>query len=81
QQDVNHLLDDIYDHLHFSDLKEFSDTFDPEADSSQYTDDGAAAHALIQEIKDHRVLEQHHWFSLFNTRQREEALLLFDVLI
>ncbi|XP_069959317.1 hemocyanin B chain-like [Cherax quadricarinatus] len=81
QQDVNHLLDDIYDHLHFSDLKDFSDTFDPEADSSQYTDDGAAAHALIQEIKDHRVLEQHHWFSLFNTRQREEALLLFDVLI
>nr|XP_053627537.1 hemocyanin B chain-like [Cherax quadricarinatus] len=81
QQDVNHLLDDIYDHLHFSDLKDFSDTFDPEADSSQYTDDGAAAHALIQEIKDHRVLEQHHWFSLFNTRQREEALLLFDVLM
>ncbi|MBD4894981.1 hypothetical protein GUF81_04575, partial [Xanthomonas citri pv. citri] len=32
-------------------------------------------------IADHRVLEKHHWFSLFNTRQREEALLLFDVLI
>ncbi|KAG7158031.1 Hemocyanin B chain-like 2, partial [Homarus americanus] len=81
QQDVNHLLDRIYDHLHYSDLKQISDTFSPEADTSMYTDGGAAAHHLMEELNDHRLLEQHHWFSLFNPRQREEALMLFDVLM
>ncbi|MBD5074774.1 hypothetical protein GUF45_24725, partial [Xanthomonas citri pv. citri] len=53
----------------------------PVADKSIYTDGGVAAQHLVDEIADHWVLEKHHWFSLFNTRQREEALLLFDVLI
>nr|XP_045583379.1 hemocyanin B chain-like [Procambarus clarkii] len=81
QQDVNHLLEHVYDHLHYKDLKDLAGTFSPEADTSLYTDDGAAVHALLEELKDGRLLEQHHWFSLFNTRQREEALLLFEVLI
>jgi len=55
--------------------------FDPVADHSIYSDDGHAAEVLVQELKDHRLEEQHHWFSLFNPRQREEALMLFDVLM
>nr|XP_045583384.1 hemocyanin B chain-like [Procambarus clarkii] len=81
QQDVNHLLDYIYDHLHYADLKTIAGTFSPEADTSLYTDAGAAAHVLMEELRDGRLLEQRHWFSLFNTRQREEALMLFEVLI
>nr|ACV33306.1 hemocyanin [Nebalia kensleyi] len=65
----------------FTDLKSAAASFDPTADKSQYSDGGAAAAHLMEEINDHRVLEQHHWFSLFNTRQREEALMLFDVLM
>ncbi|KAK7080671.1 hypothetical protein SK128_004649 [Halocaridina rubra] len=81
QHHVNSLLWKIYDHLHDAELKEMADTFDPEADTSIYSDGGDAVHHLLQEDKDHRLLEQHHWFSLFNPRQREEALMLFDVLI
>merc|ERR1719193_2058317 len=79
QQDVNHLLWKIYDHLQFDDLKGFASSFNPESDSSMYKDGGEAAHRLVEEDKAHRLLEQHHWFSLFNTRQREEALMLFEV--
>ncbi|XP_068211328.1 hemocyanin B chain-like [Palaemon carinicauda] len=79
QQDVNHLLWNVYDHHHFDDLKGYAASFDPVADKSQYKDGGEAAEHLVQEYKDHRLLEQHHWFSLFNERQREEALMLFDV--
>ncbi|XP_068211329.1 hemocyanin B chain-like [Palaemon carinicauda] len=79
QQDVNHLLWKVYDHHHFDDLKGYAAAFDPVADKSQYKDGGEAAERLVQEYKDHRLLEQHHWFSLFNERQREEALMLFDV--
>ena len=81
QQAINRLVYRSTEPLAFDDLAELASTFDPLADTSIYTDGGKAAKALVQEIKDGRVLEQHHWFSLFNTRQREEALLLFDVLI
>ncbi|XP_064091949.1 hemocyanin B chain-like [Macrobrachium nipponense] len=81
QKDVNHLLWKVYDHLHFDDLKGYAESFDPEADTSMYKDGGEAVHHLVKELKDHRLLEQHHWFSLFNERQREEALMLFDVLM
>nr|P83180.1 RecName: Full=Hemocyanin B chain [Astacus leptodactylus] len=70
QQVVNHLLEHIYDHTHFTDLKNIAGTFSPEAATSIYTDD-------MEELRDGRLLEQHHWFSLFNTRQR----MLFEVLI
>ena len=59
--------------------REVADTFEPLADTSLYKDEGKAVQKLIDEIEDHRVLEQHHWFSLFNPRHREEALMLFDV--
>ncbi|KAG7157360.1 hemocyanin C chain-like [Homarus americanus] len=80
QHDVNFLLFKVYEVLRDEHLKHLAETFDPEASSSHYTDDGHAAHALMKELKDGRLLEQKHWFSLFNTRQREEALLLYEVL-
>jgi len=81
QQDVNKLLWKVYEHLKYEDLKSVAASFDPEADVSMYTDGGEAVHQLAKELKDHRLLEQHHWFSLFNERHREEALMLFDVLM
>ena len=78
QHDINSLLSHVTEHL-TGEYKEIADSFDPAADTSHYKDDGAAVKHLLEEIKDHRVLEQHHWFSLFNTRQREEALMLFEV--
>nr|XP_053640580.1 hemocyanin subunit-like [Cherax quadricarinatus] len=80
QHDVNYLLFKVYEVLRDDNLKNLAKTFDPEADTSHYSDDGAAVHILAKELKDHRLLEQKHWFSLFNTRQREEALMLYDVL-
>ena len=81
QQTVNRLLYRVTEHLRFDDLKGYAVNFDPLADTSIYKDDGAAAKLLVKELNDHRLLEQHHWFSLFNTRQREEALMLFNVLM
>jgi len=81
QQTLNHLLFKLTEPLSFEDLATIAKEFDPVADSSMYKDEGAAAAHLMQELKDHRLTEQHHWFSLFNTRQREEALMLFSVLM
>merc|ERR1712002_1146952 len=80
QQMLNQLLYKVTEPLRFEKLKGFAATFDPLADLSIYEDGGEAAKALMQELNDHRLLERHHWFSLFNTRQREEALMLFKVL-
>ncbi|KAK8731632.1 hypothetical protein OTU49_007399, partial [Cherax quadricarinatus] len=80
QHDINFLLFKVYEVLRDEKLKHAAETFDPEADISHYNDGGAAVHKLVKELKDGRLLEQKHWFSLFNTRQREEALLLYDVL-
>ncbi|XP_018024726.1 hemocyanin isoform X1 [Hyalella azteca] len=79
QQDINRLLYKVDDILQFAELKEVADNFDPEADLSSYSDGGEAVKHLLTELRDHRLLKKHHWFSLFNKRQREEALILFDV--
>merc|ERR1712198_786670 len=79
QHNVNELLNRIYDPIHCEELKNLVESFDPEAETSQYTDDGAAVHKLMLEMNDHRLLEKEHWFSLFNPRHRQEALMLFDV--
>ncbi|KAK8731610.1 hypothetical protein OTU49_007386 [Cherax quadricarinatus] len=79
QHDVNYLLYKVYENIRDEKLKSIGVTFDPEADTSHYTDNGEAVHKLVKELKDNRLLQQKHWFSLFNTRQREEALLLYDV--
>merc|ERR1711962_339789 len=81
QQTVNRLLYKIAEPLKFEELSVLAETFDPLGADTYYTDDGAAAKLLMGELADNRLLEQHHWFSLFNDRQREEALMLFDVLM
>ncbi|KAK4289863.1 hypothetical protein Pmani_037199 [Petrolisthes manimaculis] len=81
QQDINHLLEKIYDRLRHPELVEAASTFDPEGDLTLYTDGGEAVRRLMSEVHQQRLLQKHHWFSLFQERQREEALMLFDVLI
>ncbi|KAB7504399.1 Allergen Cr-PI [Armadillidium nasatum] len=65
----------------FAGLKDAAKNFNPLADLSHYTDGGEAIKRLLHEVEDHRVLEKHHYFSLFNDRHREEALMLFNALI
>ncbi|KAK7028968.1 hypothetical protein SK128_013874 [Halocaridina rubra] len=81
QEQVNKLLWKIYDNIKYPELKGYADSFNPVADTSMYSDGGKAVRRLDMEYKDHRLLEQHHWFSLFNARQRNESLMLFDVLM
>nr|WMS58701.1 hemocyanin [Rimicaris kairei] len=81
QRNVNYLLWKVYDHHHCPILKGIAESFDPVADTSMYKDGGDAIRVLEKEYKDQRLLERHHWFSLFNTRQRTEALMLFNVLM
>nr|CCF55385.1 hemocyanin alpha subunit 2 [Caridina multidentata] len=81
QEEVNGLLWKVYDRLYNPELKSMAESFNPVADTSIYSDGGKAAQVLTRELNDNRLLEQHHWFSLFNPRQREEALMLFDVLM
>ena len=83
QQDINRLLYKVTEPIRdkFTHLKDKATNFNPTADFSIYKDDGEAAKKLHKELEDHHLLEKHHWFSLFNTRQREEALMFFDVLM
>nr|WMS58705.1 hemocyanin [Alvinocaris sp.] len=81
QHDVNYLLWKVTEVLRDEKLKGLSETYNPKADNSHYSDNGAAVNKLMAELEAHRVLEQKHWFSLFNPRHREEALMLFDVLM
>ncbi|MPC39283.1 Hemocyanin C chain [Portunus trituberculatus] len=76
QHDVNSVLWKVYEDIRDSHLMEVSQSFDPL--SGHYDDDGVSAKRLMKELNDHRLLEQKHWFSLFNTRQRQEALMLYD---
>merc|ERR1719341_251388 len=79
QQDVNAFLHKSTGALRKKMLAPLDQDFSPTADQSMYTDDGKAAQKLVQEVNDGRTLEQKHFFSLFNPRHREEALMLFEV--
>ncbi|KAK8732341.1 hypothetical protein OTU49_007034, partial [Cherax quadricarinatus] len=81
QQDINHLLYKITSPIKssFNDLKEMSETWNPREHMDLCSDGGAAVEWLMGELENHRLLKQHHWFSLFNDRQRTEALWLFEV--
>lgn len=83
QYDLNGLLYRVLEPIRtrYTDLKEYSLTFDPSKDPSIYKDGGAMTKQLMDEIKDGRVLEQRIWFSLFNTAHREQALMLFEILM
>merc|ERR550519_1397839 len=79
QQDVNAFLTKITGNLRTKLMAPLIEDFSPTADLSMYTDGGEAAERLLQEVNDGRTLEQKHFFSLFNTRHRQEALMLFGV--
>jgi len=81
QQDVNTFLWKITGPLRTRFMAPLVDDYSPTADSSQYKDEGKAAQRLVQEVNDGRTLKQKNYFSLFNPRHREEALMLFDVFI
>ncbi|KAK4289520.1 hypothetical protein Pmani_037512 [Petrolisthes manimaculis] len=80
QHDVNYMLWKVNEEMRDPTMKGLEETFEPEGASAHYDDGGASIHKLMQELEQHRLLEQKHWFSLFNTRQRHEALMLYDVL-
>ncbi|KAB7497343.1 Hemocyanin B chain [Armadillidium nasatum] len=83
EQDVLRLLYKVTEQIRerFTDLKDAATNYNPSADLSHYLDNGIAVRRLLREIEDNRVLEQKHYFSLFNDRHREEALMLFEVLM
>merc|ERR1719370_2547957 len=81
QQDVNAFLTKTSGKLRKSLLDPLIEDFSPTADSSMYNDDGKAAQKLVQEVNDGRTLKQKNFFSLFNTKHREDALMLFEVFI
>merc|ERR550519_2676932 len=79
QQDVNAFLTKITGNLRTKLMAPLIEDFSPTADLSMYSDGGEAAERLLQEVNDGRTLEQKHFFSLFNSRHRQEALMLFGV--
>ncbi|KAG7171543.1 Pseudohemocyanin-2-like 2 [Homarus americanus] len=81
QHDINFLLHKLYEPLHEANLKALEDSFDPLAHTANMPDGGVAVNKLMQEVKTQHLEERHHWFSVFNATQREEALLLVKVLL
>ncbi|XP_053638076.2 pseudohemocyanin-1 [Cherax quadricarinatus] len=81
QHDISSLLYKVYEPLHDANLKTLADTFDPEANASNFPDGGVAVRKLLKELKDHKLEEKQHFFSVFNDTQREQALLLTNVLL
>merc|ERR1711970_564147 len=82
QKDINGLLWKPFEKLRMARMgNAYDEGFSPIADVSMYSDDGAAAKHLEQDHQDGRLHPQKKYFSLFNPRHREEALMLFDVLM
>lgn len=81
QQDINRLLNKIYDDLVYSELTAIAENFEANLDFAVYKDNGVAVQRLLRELHDHRLLGHHQVFSLFNSRHREEALMLFEVFL
>merc|ERR1711942_145495 len=82
QQDINALLWKNHEALRKDRMGNAPDDgFSPIADLGMYSDGGEAAQNLEQEHQDGRLLKQKNYFSLFNPRHREEALMLFEVLM
>ena len=81
QQAVNQLLYKITEPIphKFENLYKIAHEYKPKEHEGDFKDGGKAMMALMHELDDHRLLQQHHWFSLFNPRHREEALMLFEV--
>ena len=81
QQTINQLLFKVTEPIRsrFSELADASATWNPK--DSNCHDGGASINALLQEIEDDRVLGKKKIFSLFNDRQRAEAIMLIEVLL
>ena len=81
QQDVNAFLTKVYGKLRTKLMAPLIEDFSPIADPSMYTDDGKAVERLLYEVNYNRTLEQKKYFSLFNPKHREDAIMLFEVLM
>ncbi|XP_071532770.1 pseudohemocyanin-1-like [Panulirus ornatus] len=79
QRDINYLLYKVFEPLRDERLKALADTFDPEADVSRYADGGAAVHKLMGELRAERLQKKGRVVTALTTRDREEALMLFEV--
>nr|CCF55382.1 hemocyanin beta subunit 1 [Atyopsis moluccensis] len=80
QQTINRLLLRINDPIRssYTDLKEAANTWNPRDHIDHCKDGGVAVTKIMDELEEERLFPRHHWFSLFNERQREEALMLID---
>lgn len=83
QQQINRLLFRVTEPIRpeFKDLYDAQEHFEPDKHLPSCLDGAKAVMKLLQEIRDHHVLEQKHYFSLFNNEHRSQALLLVDILL
>ncbi|XP_045606902.2 pseudohemocyanin-2-like [Procambarus clarkii] len=81
QHDINFLLYKVYEPLHDAKLKNLVESFNPETEASNFPDGGVAVLKLLKELKDHHLEEKEHFFSVFNCTQREQAMMLANVLM
>lgn len=83
QQTINGLLYKVSEPINskYADLKAAAASWNPSDNTDGCSDGGAAVKTLMTELEDNRLLERNRIFSLFNERQREEALMLTRVLL
>ncbi|XP_045606903.2 pseudohemocyanin-2-like [Procambarus clarkii] len=81
QHDINFLFYKVYEPLHDTKLKDLADNFNPEAKASNFPDGGIAIQKLLKELKDHHLEERGDFFTVFNCTQREQAMMLANVLM
>lgn len=81
QQDVNTLLWKINEPLQKNKMRSLVENFEPLMETSMYTDEGEAAQIILQYITDGSALKKKSYFSLFNNKHRNEALMLFETLL
>ncbi|KAG7154510.1 Hemocyanin C chain-like 5 [Homarus americanus] len=80
QQDVNHLLIEFTTIFIYSDLEANLSTPSALRLTLYVYRCGANAHHLMEELNDHRLLEQHYWFFLTHASVKK-LLMLFDRII
>ncbi|XP_071532780.1 pseudohemocyanin-2-like [Panulirus ornatus] len=81
QRDLNHLLHKLFDPLHDERLRTLAETFDPEADLTLYADGGVAIQKLMAELKADRLEKKGRIVTALTTHDREQAIILFEVLM
>ena len=83
QQAINGLLFKVTEPIRarYPRLKYASEHWNPRDHEDECSDGGVALEELLSNLESNRLLERQHYFSLFNDRHREEALLLAHVLL